>query len=58
MEEELVRKTHLLELVIRDMPMKKEYDINGWAVCPSCHKVIGDGNFCRYCGQRLDNGTE
>lgn len=48
------------ELIKRDTLIKKIYDENGWPICPSCKRIIGDGDFCRYCGQRVDNkyGTE
>ena len=49
------KKVYLLTLIARDVATGKEYNEQGWAICPVCHKVIGDGIFCRYCGQRLSN---
>ena len=51
-------KSYLLQLMERDYVKEKEYDDRGWAICPVCHRVIGDGRFCRYCGQRLVSGSE
>lgn len=45
-------------LIERDKVKPKRYDSAGWPHCQSCNSVIGDGNFCRYCGQRLKNGSK
>ena len=47
------KRVYLVTLIARDMATGKEYNEQGWAICPVCKNIIGDGNFCRYCGQRL-----
>ena len=45
----------LQELVDRDTPMKPDYPKEyPSACCPKCSQNLGDNNFCRNCGQRID----
>ena len=52
------KRVYLLTLLARDVATGKEYNEQGWPICPVCNKIIGDGNFCRYCGQRLIDGSQ
>lgn len=48
-------KVYLLKLVDRDIKMDKFYDGAGWPHCPACGSLVGDGKFCKHCGQRLED---
>lgn len=53
-----INSNYVRILVERDRLKKKFYNKQGWPVCPACFKILGDDKFCRYCGQRVDDGSE
>ena len=53
------RRDLIQELIDRETPMKPYYPTEyPSACCPKCFQNLGDNNFCRNCGQRVDWSEE